>query len=107
MENRKFTLAQVKESLENGLMYLPDACINLHSERSYSSDTVFSTMIVPLDKALLIFGDCEVMYPQMCYIPNEQMVCVKMGVVVNGNLNKMKEIAASKEDTVGSRSTVF
>lgn len=85
MEERKvYTLKSVKESLENGLQHIPPAMINLHNKKckSYHSDTVFSTFVIPLDKALKIFGDCEVMYPQLSSYGEYNSVCVKFGIVV-------------------------
>lgn len=56
--------------------------INLHNTKSYNSKTVFSTIILPLDKALRIFGDCEVMYPQLTSYGEYGYVCVKFGIVI-------------------------
>ena len=83
MEERKvYTLKGVKESLENGLQHIPPAMINLHNKKSYHNDTVFSTIILPLDKALKIFGDCEVMYPQLASYGEYDSACVKFGIVI-------------------------
>ena len=83
MEERKvYTLKNIKDSLENSLYVVPDAMINLHNKESYNKDTIFSTAIMPLDKALKIFGDCEVMYPQLTVYGEYNIPCIKLGIVV-------------------------
>ena len=83
MEERKvYTLKKIKDSLENCLQSVPNAMINLHSKKSYNCDTVFSTIVLPLDKALKIFGDCEVMYPQLSSYGEYDSACVKFGIVI-------------------------
>lgn len=84
MEERKiYTLKNMKECLENCFFQIPVAKINLHNKKPLSSDTVFSTVIVPLNKALKIFGDCEILYPQLSkYGDNNDIPCVKFGIVV-------------------------
>lgn len=67
--------------MENCLLDVPVAKINLHNKKSLSSKTVFSTILLPLEKALKIFGDCEVMYPQII-VDDENVVRIKFGIVV-------------------------
>lgn len=84
MEERKiYTLKNMKECLENCFWQVPIAKINLHNKKSLSSDTVFSTVVLPLNKALKIFGDCEILYPQLNkYGDDNNIPCVKFGIVV-------------------------
>ena len=83
MEERKvYTLKNIKNSLENCLQSVPEAMINLHNQKSYNRDTVFSTIILPLDKALKIFGDCEVLYPQLSSYGEYNTGCIKFGIVI-------------------------
>ncbi len=72
---------EIKEGMENCLLYVPVAKINLHNKKSLSSETVFSTILLPLEKALKIFGDCEVMYPQII-VDDEKVARIKFGIVV-------------------------
>lgn len=81
-ESKVYTLKNIKDSLENCLQSVPNAMINLHNEKSYNSNTVFSTAIMPLDKALKIFGDCEVMYPQLTSYGEYDSACIKFGIVI-------------------------
>ena len=67
--------------MENCLLYVNKTKINLHNKKSLSSKTVFSTILLPLEKALKIFGDCEVMYPQII-VDDENVVRIKFGIVV-------------------------
>ena len=81
-ERKVYTLKNIKDSLENCLQSVPNAMIYLHNEKSYNNNTVFSTVIMPLDKALTIFGDCEVMYPQLAAYGEYNSACVKFGIVI-------------------------
>jgi hypothetical protein len=80
-EKKIYTLKSIKEGMENCLLYVPVAKINLHNKKSLSSETVFSTILLPLEKALKIFGDCEVMYPQII-VDDENVARIKFGIVV-------------------------
>ena len=79
-EEKVYTLKNIKDSLESCLQSVPEAMINLHNEKSYNS--IFSTVVLPLDKALKIFGDCEVMYPQLASYGEYSSACVKFGIVI-------------------------
>ncbi len=73
----------MQEGLKNCLWQVPVAKINLHNKKSLNSDTIFSTIILPLNKALQIFGDCEILYPQLSkYGDDNDIPCVKFGIVV-------------------------
>ena len=78
-----YTLKNVKESLESCLQSVPDVMISLHNKKSYDRDTIFSTVMMPLDKALKIFGDCEVMYPQLRVYGEYNIPCIKLGIVID------------------------
>lgn len=80
-EKKTYTLKSIKEGMGNCLQYVPVAKINLHNKKSLSSETVFSTILLPLEKALQIFGDCEVMYPQII-VDDDNMARIKFGIVV-------------------------
>ena len=83
MEERKvYTLKNVKESLESCLQSVPDVMISLLNKKSYDRDTIFSTVTMPLDKALKIFGDREVMYPPPSVYGEYNIPCVKLGIVI-------------------------
>lgn len=89
MEERKtITIGEIKHSIYPLFQDGIKAKINLHNKKSFNIDSVYSTIILPLDKALKIFGDVDVMYPQFttykysdefgeCILP-----CIKFGVVV-------------------------
>ncbi|MBD5534557.1 MAG: hypothetical protein HDQ99_02635 [Lachnospiraceae bacterium] len=82
-ERKTYTLKEMKEGLENCFWQVPIAKVNLHNKKSLSSETIFSTVILPLNKALKIFGDCEILYPQLSkYGDDNDIPCVKFGIVV-------------------------
>lgn len=82
-ETKIYTLKNMKDGLENCFCRVPIAKINLHNKKSLSNETVFSTVILPIDKALKIFGDCEILYPQLSkYGDDNDVPCVKFGIVV-------------------------
>ena len=71
------------EGLENCFCQVPVAKINLHNKKSLSNETVFSTIVLPIEKALKIFGDCEILYPKLDkYGDDDDIPCVKFGIVV-------------------------
>lgn len=39
-------------------------------------------LLTPIDKALKIFGDCEIMYPQLDKYGEFDSPCVKFGIVI-------------------------
>lgn len=83
MSKRKiYTLKGMNETIENCFFQIPVAKINLHNKKSFDKDTVFSTIILPMDKALKIFGDCEIMYPQLDKYGELDNPCVKFGIVI-------------------------
>jgi len=80
-KDKVYTLKNIKEGMENCLSLVPVAKINLHDRKSLNGETIFSTIILPLGKALKIFGDCEVMYPHII-VDNKNVVHIKFGIVV-------------------------
>lgn len=80
-EKKIYTLKIMKEGLETCLQSIPYARINLHDRKSLSNDTVFSTIILPIDKALKIFGDIEILYPQI-FVEGSGLPYVKFGIVI-------------------------
>ena len=80
-EKKVYTLKNIKEGVDNCFLYAPNAKINLHNKNSLSSGTVFSTVLLPLDKALQIFGDCEVIYPQLI-VDDDNIARIKFGIVI-------------------------
>lgn len=81
-ERKTYTLKGMNEAMENSFFQRPVAKINLHNKKSFDKDTVFSTIILPIDKALKIFGDCEIMYPQLDKYGEFDSPCVKFGIVI-------------------------
>lgn len=81
-ERKTYTLKGMNETLENNFSQKPVVKINLHNKKSFDRDTVFSTIILPMDKALKIFGDCEIMYPQLDKYGEFDSPCVKFGIVI-------------------------
>ena len=60
----------------------PLAKINLHDKKSFDGNTIFSTVILPIDKAFKIFGDCEIMYSRLDKCGENDIPCVKFGIVI-------------------------
>lgn len=81
-ERKTYTLKGMNEAMENNFFQSPVVKINLHNKKSFDKDTVFSTIILPIDKALKIFGDCEIMYPQLDKYGEFDSPCVKFGIVI-------------------------
>lgn len=80
-EKKIYTLKSIKEGMESCLQYVPVANINLHNKKSLHSETIFSTIRLPIGKALKIFGDCEVMYPQII-VDDKNVACIGFGIVI-------------------------
>lgn len=80
-ERKTYTLKSMQEGLETCFQSVPNAKINLHNKKSLSSETVFSTIILPFDKVIKIFGDREILYPQIV-VGDDGLPYVKFGIVV-------------------------
>lgn len=80
-EKKIYTLKNIKDGMVNCLQSVPIAKINLHNKKSLSNETVFSTVLLPIEKALQIFGDCEVMYPQII-VDDDNIARIKFGIVI-------------------------
>lgn len=71
-----------KEFYESMNKFFPSVTvvINLHNKLSYDKDTIFSTIKMPLEKAYKIFGDCDILYPQLAIV--EVTPVIKFGIVI-------------------------
>lgn len=81
-ERKIYTLNEMSEAIKNCFFQKPVAKINLHNKKSLDKETVFFTVILPLNKALKIFGDCEILYPQLDKYGEYDIPCIKFGIVI-------------------------
>ena len=45
--------------------------IKLHNRKSCNTETIYATIVLPIKKAYEIFGDTEILYPQIVHNENK------------------------------------
>lgn len=93
-QKKTYSLKNLTEAMVNNLSSVPLAKINLHNKKSLDRNTIFSRMSMPLDKAYQVFGDREIIYPQLGthveYYKDgaeQSTVCIRFGIVIEDENN--------------------